>query len=184
MDCRPSDGIALSLRCDAELLVDPEVIAGSSVNFSELSGLQDLDSPWKLDYFLRERVSPEYFFPFHSGRFQAHHEVEHEVCGFYVISFLLPPLTARMHRRLFPDLLEYLVDTLRIPHECCNLRPRLGILHAVPDHVKEVEENITACHLTPPPRGFTDIRPPEPPAGDSRLLDGDTLPMARPRSPF
>jgi len=44
MDCRPSDGIALSLRCDADLLVDPEVIAGSSINFSELSGLQDLDS--------------------------------------------------------------------------------------------------------------------------------------------
>jgi bifunctional DNase/RNase len=44
MDCRPSDGIALSLRCDADILVDPEVIAGASVNFSELSGLHDLDS--------------------------------------------------------------------------------------------------------------------------------------------
>lgn len=44
MDCRPSDGIALSLRCNADLLVDQEVAAGSSVSFSELSGLQDLDT--------------------------------------------------------------------------------------------------------------------------------------------
>ncbi len=44
MDCRPSDGIALSLRCKADLFVDPEVVAGSSVSFSELSGLQDLDT--------------------------------------------------------------------------------------------------------------------------------------------
>lgn len=44
MDCRPSDGIALSLRCGADLLVDPDVMASSSVSFKDLSGLQDLDT--------------------------------------------------------------------------------------------------------------------------------------------
>lgn len=44
MDCRPSDGIALSLRCNADLFVDDEVVAGSSVRFSDLTGLQDLDT--------------------------------------------------------------------------------------------------------------------------------------------
>jgi len=44
MDCRPSDGIALSLRCNAGLFVDGDVIAGSSVSFSDLPGLQDLDA--------------------------------------------------------------------------------------------------------------------------------------------
>lgn len=44
MDCRPSDGIALSLRCGAEMRVDPGVVAGSSVSFSDISGLQDLDA--------------------------------------------------------------------------------------------------------------------------------------------
>jgi hypothetical protein len=44
MDCRPSDGIALSLRCGAKMVVDPEVVAGSSVIFREISGLEDLDS--------------------------------------------------------------------------------------------------------------------------------------------
>ena len=44
MDCRPSGGIALSLRCNAGLFVDGDVIAGSSVSFSDLPGLQDLDA--------------------------------------------------------------------------------------------------------------------------------------------
>jgi len=44
MDCRPSDGIALSLRYGANLLIDPEVAASSSVNFSDIDGLQDLDT--------------------------------------------------------------------------------------------------------------------------------------------
>ncbi|MCQ8893132.1 MAG: bifunctional nuclease family protein [Methanolinea sp.] len=44
MDCRPSDGIALSLRCNADLLVDPDVVTCSSVSFADLSGLQDLDT--------------------------------------------------------------------------------------------------------------------------------------------
>lgn len=44
MDCRPSDGIALSLRYGANLLIDPDVAAGSAVNFSEIEGLQDLDT--------------------------------------------------------------------------------------------------------------------------------------------
>lgn len=44
MDCRPSDGIALSLRYGSVLLIDPGVAASSSVSFSEIEGLQDLDS--------------------------------------------------------------------------------------------------------------------------------------------
>ena len=44
MDCRPSDGIALSLRCGAEILVEPGVFDGSSVCFSDISGLEDLDA--------------------------------------------------------------------------------------------------------------------------------------------
>ncbi len=44
MDCRPSDGIALSLRCGADMLVDPDVLTGSSVCFREISGLEDLDT--------------------------------------------------------------------------------------------------------------------------------------------
>ncbi|MCU0631625.1 MAG: bifunctional nuclease family protein [Methanolinea sp.] len=44
MDCRPSDGIALSLRCGAALLIDPGVAADCSVSFSEIAGLEDLDT--------------------------------------------------------------------------------------------------------------------------------------------
>lgn len=44
MDCRPSDGIALSLRSGAEILIDPEVAASSAVEFKDIEGLQDLDA--------------------------------------------------------------------------------------------------------------------------------------------
>lgn len=44
MDCRPSDGIALSLRYGADLLIDPDVAANSAVEFKDIEGLQDLDA--------------------------------------------------------------------------------------------------------------------------------------------
>jgi len=44
MDCRPSDGIALSLRYGANLLIDPDVAASSAVEFKDIEGLQDLDA--------------------------------------------------------------------------------------------------------------------------------------------
>ncbi|OPX68040.1 MAG: hypothetical protein A4E38_01949 [Methanoregulaceae archaeon PtaB.Bin108] len=44
MDCRPSDGIALSLRYGADLLIDPDVAASSAVEFKDIEGLQDLDA--------------------------------------------------------------------------------------------------------------------------------------------
>jgi bifunctional DNase/RNase len=44
MDCRPSDGIALSVRCEAEILIDPAVVESSSVPFDELPRLVDLNS--------------------------------------------------------------------------------------------------------------------------------------------
>ena len=44
MDCRPSDGIALSIRYGADLLIDPDVAASSAVEFKDIEGLQDLDA--------------------------------------------------------------------------------------------------------------------------------------------
>ncbi|KQC04572.1 MAG: hypothetical protein APR55_06320 [Methanolinea sp. SDB] len=44
MDCRPSDGIAIGIRCQAEILINPEVIAGSAVKTEDLPELVDLST--------------------------------------------------------------------------------------------------------------------------------------------
>ncbi len=44
LDCRPSDGIAICVRCQAPILVDPQVMADSGLPSAELPPLQDLDA--------------------------------------------------------------------------------------------------------------------------------------------
>ncbi|MDD1705662.1 MAG: bifunctional nuclease family protein [Methanoregulaceae archaeon] len=44
IDCRPSDGIAIGIRCQAGIMVDEEVILQSAVNASELPDLVDISS--------------------------------------------------------------------------------------------------------------------------------------------
>lgn len=44
MDCRPSDGIALAIRCNAEIMVESSVLEGSKVSRETLSNLVDLNS--------------------------------------------------------------------------------------------------------------------------------------------
>jgi uncharacterized protein len=44
IDCRPSDGIAIGIRCQAGILVEEEVILQSAVNPSELPELVDISS--------------------------------------------------------------------------------------------------------------------------------------------
>lgn len=42
MDCRPSDGIAIGIRCQAEILVNPEIVACSAMKPNDLPELVDL----------------------------------------------------------------------------------------------------------------------------------------------
>jgi uncharacterized protein len=44
IDCRPSDGIAIGIRCNAGIRVDEEVIMQSAVDPSELPELVDISS--------------------------------------------------------------------------------------------------------------------------------------------
>ena len=44
IDCRPSDGIAIGIRCQADIMVDEEVIQQSAVNPGELPELVDISS--------------------------------------------------------------------------------------------------------------------------------------------
>jgi hypothetical protein len=44
IDCRPSDGIAIGIRCQARILVEKEVILQSAVIPSELPELVDINS--------------------------------------------------------------------------------------------------------------------------------------------
>jgi uncharacterized protein len=44
LDCRPSDGIALALRCAANILLSPPVAEGSSVRRGDLPNLVDLNT--------------------------------------------------------------------------------------------------------------------------------------------
>lgn len=44
LDCRPSDGIAICVRCKAEIRVDPQLAADSCVPSGELPRLLDLNS--------------------------------------------------------------------------------------------------------------------------------------------
>ena len=44
MDCRPSDGIAIGIRCHADILINPEVVADSAVNTEDLPELIDLST--------------------------------------------------------------------------------------------------------------------------------------------
>jgi hypothetical protein len=44
IDCRPSDGIAIGIRCQAGIMIDEEVILQSAVNASELPELVDIGS--------------------------------------------------------------------------------------------------------------------------------------------
>lgn len=44
MDCRPSDGIAIGIRCQAEILINPEVVADSAVKPEDLPELTDLST--------------------------------------------------------------------------------------------------------------------------------------------
>jgi bifunctional DNase/RNase len=44
IDCRPSDGIALALRCKAPIFVDETVLGAAAVNKDELPKLADLAS--------------------------------------------------------------------------------------------------------------------------------------------
>ncbi len=43
MDCRPSDGIALAIRCNAEIMVESSVLEASKVSREDLSNLVDLN---------------------------------------------------------------------------------------------------------------------------------------------
>jgi bifunctional DNase/RNase len=42
MDCRPSDGIAISIRCQADILITEEVISTSAIPAEELPSLMDI----------------------------------------------------------------------------------------------------------------------------------------------
>ena len=44
IDCRPSDGIAIGIRCQAGIMVEEEVILQSAVNPGELPELVDISS--------------------------------------------------------------------------------------------------------------------------------------------
>lgn len=44
LDCRPSDGIAISVRCNAEIFIDEQVKTDSAVPESELPTLMDIAS--------------------------------------------------------------------------------------------------------------------------------------------
>ena len=44
LDCRPSDGIALALRCAAQILLSPAVAEGSSMRRNDLPNLVDLNT--------------------------------------------------------------------------------------------------------------------------------------------
>jgi bifunctional DNase/RNase len=44
IDCRPSDGIAIGIRCQAGIMIDEEVVLQSAVNASELPELVDINS--------------------------------------------------------------------------------------------------------------------------------------------
>lgn len=44
MDCRPSDGIAIGLRCHADILVNGEVMNSSAIPSGELPSLMDISS--------------------------------------------------------------------------------------------------------------------------------------------
>ncbi len=44
IDCRPSDGIAIGIRCQAGIMVEEEVILQSAVNPNELPELVDISS--------------------------------------------------------------------------------------------------------------------------------------------
>jgi uncharacterized protein len=44
IDCRPSDGIAIGIRCQAGIMVEEEVIRQSAVNPGELPELVDISS--------------------------------------------------------------------------------------------------------------------------------------------
>ena len=42
MDCRPSDGIAIGIRCKADILVTDEVVRSSAIPADELPSLMDI----------------------------------------------------------------------------------------------------------------------------------------------
>jgi bifunctional DNase/RNase len=44
LDCRPSDGIAISVRCSADILIDDQVKSDSAVPAGELPSLMDIGS--------------------------------------------------------------------------------------------------------------------------------------------
>lgn len=44
IDCRPSDGIAIGIRCQAGIMIDEEVVLQSAVNASELPELVDISA--------------------------------------------------------------------------------------------------------------------------------------------
>jgi bifunctional DNase/RNase len=44
LDCRPSDGIAIGVRCNAEIFIDEQVKADSAVPSEELPALMDITS--------------------------------------------------------------------------------------------------------------------------------------------
>jgi bifunctional DNase/RNase len=44
LDCRPSDGIAISIRCDAEILIEEQVKKDSAMPAGDLPSLMDIGS--------------------------------------------------------------------------------------------------------------------------------------------
>ncbi|MCE5297814.1 MAG: bifunctional nuclease family protein [Methanoregulaceae archaeon] len=44
IDCRPSDGIAIGIRCQAGIMIDEEVVLQSAVDASELPELVDISA--------------------------------------------------------------------------------------------------------------------------------------------
>ncbi|NYT07004.1 MAG: bifunctional nuclease family protein [Methanomicrobiales archaeon] len=44
MDCRPSDGIAISIRCQADILITEEVAGSSAIPADELPSLMDISA--------------------------------------------------------------------------------------------------------------------------------------------
>jgi bifunctional DNase/RNase len=44
IDCRPSDGIAITIRCQAEIQIEKEVVLQSAVTAGELPELEDISS--------------------------------------------------------------------------------------------------------------------------------------------
>ena len=44
MDCRPSDGIAIGLRCHADILINEEVMSSSAIRSDNLPSLMDIGS--------------------------------------------------------------------------------------------------------------------------------------------